>query len=310
MPLQTLIKSDIAPPATDATDARVGRWLSAQGALTASTRVAILGFPSDEGVRRNGGRVGAAQGPGAIRAALYSMTPDARAPDAFARLLERTVDLGDVPVSGNLESDQAQLGRIVAALLDAGVTPIVLGGGHETAYGHALGYLESGREVHLLNWDAHADVRPLRGGQAHSGSPFRQALNHPSGLAKSYTVAGLCPWRVSAEHARFVEDHGSLVWLADLTPERAASVAASAPSPTLATFDLDAVDGLPGVSAPGDGGLPAATWFAAAQACGQNPAITSFDVVELNPQFDVDGRSARIAALTVWQIFSGLASRE
>ena len=35
-----------------------------------SADVAIVGFASDEGVRRNGGRVGAVEGPAAIRSAL------------------------------------------------------------------------------------------------------------------------------------------------------------------------------------------------------------------------------------------------
>jgi formiminoglutamase len=237
------------------------------------------------------------------------MTPDACDPGRFETLLGRAADLGDLPVTGDVEADQEALGAVVAALLDADVTPVLLGGGHETAYGHALGYLASRRAVHLLNWDAHADVRPLRAGRAHSGSPFRQALEHPSGLGRSYTVAGLHPWRVSAAHRAFVERHGRIVWAPDLSAERAEALAREAQAPTLASFDLDAVDGLPGVSAPGDGGVPVSVWLRAAEACGASAAVRSFDVVELNPAADPSGRSARLAALTVWHILRGLARR-
>jgi formiminoglutamase len=304
-----LIPPDVPAPETAEDDPRLGRWLAASRSLRDATRVALVGFPTDEGVRRNGGRAGAALGPRALREALYRLTPG---DDDLAVLLDRAADLGDVPVTGDVEADQERLGDVVGALLVRGVVPIVLGGGHETSYGHFLGYVRAGLGVSILNWDAHADVRPLRDGRAHSGSPFRQALEHASGRCRRYTVAGLHPWRVAAAHRRFVETHGGeAVPLDALTRERIAALVAGAEGPAFATFDLDAVDAsqAPGVSAPGTGGLDAARWLLAAEACGRSPAFTSFDVVELNPRFDVDGRTAALAALTAWHVLKGLAAR-
>lgn len=311
----TLVPARVAAPDTHPDDPRLGRWLSASR-LDEGTRVALVGFPSDEGVRRNGGRVGAAEGPGTLRAALYKMTPDARQAKAFARLLGRTVDLGDVPVTGDLEADQAALAEVVAALLDRGVTPVVLGGGHETTYGHARGFLDAGRPLHLLNWDAHADVRPLVDGPdgrplGHSGSPFRQALEHPSGGAASYTVAGLVPGRVAPAHAAYVQARGETVWLDELGAERIDQISAGMRPGTLVSFDLDLLDAgaMPAVSAPGAGGLSPALWLRAAEACARNRNAASFDVVELCPAFDRDGIGAALAARTVWHLLTGLAQR-
>ncbi|HEX9951727.1 MAG TPA: formimidoylglutamase [Rubricoccaceae bacterium] len=306
MTFSTLNPHGVAAPASAVDDPRLGRWLAVQTEITPATRVALVGFPSDAGVARNGGRPGAAEAPRAIREALYRLTPDPRTPDAFVDLLGATADLGDVPVSGDVEADQAALGRVVAALLDRGVFPLVLGGGHETAYGHALGYLAHGRPVALLNWDAHADVRPTLDGLGHSGSPFRQALDHPSGLAQSYTLAGALPWRVAAAHARVP---GRVVWAPDLDLGAVDALVAGLTPRTLASFDLDAVNGAPGVSAPGVGGLPVAVWLRAAEACGASSAVTSADVVELSPPHDADGRTATLAALTVWHLLGGLSRR-
>src|ERR687884_322191 len=49
----------------------------------------------------------------------------------------------------------------------------VLVGGHETAYGHYLGYVRAGRPVGIINLDAHLDLRPVEGGRGNSGTPFR-----------------------------------------------------------------------------------------------------------------------------------------
>ncbi len=289
-------------------DPRLGNWL-ADAPLTGETRVALLGFPSDEGVRRNGGRVGAAGAPAAIRRALYRMTPAARNPAPFIELLAHTADLGDIEVSGDLEADQQRLGDRVGDLLARGIVPIILGGGHETAYGHFLGYVRTEQAVQALNWDAHADVRPLVNGLGHSGSPFRQMLDHPSGFCQGYSVAGLLPWRVASEHADRVRKSGEIVWAEDLTTERAEALVAALDEPTFASFDLDAIDSAPGVSAPGVGGLSSAVWLRAAESCGRSTHVRSIDVVELNPEHDVDGRSTVLAALTVWHVLRGLASR-
>ena len=53
---------------------------------------------------------------------------------------------------------------------------------------------------------AHPDVRPLKDGHGHSGSPFRQALEHPSGLCRDYTVAGLNPPAVARAHLDYLAE--------------------------------------------------------------------------------------------------------
>ncbi len=286
-------------------DPRLGELLGSQAA---SARVVLLGFPSDEGVRRNGGRPGAAAGPAAIRGALGRFTPDARDPSRFAELLRHTVDLGDLAVTGDLEGDQQRLGEAVAPHLDAGRFVIVLGGGHETAFGHFLGYH---RPVSIVNWDAHADVRELKGGLGHSGSPFRQALEHPRGLCRGYTVAGLQPHSVPAEHLAYVRQHGRAIFRDELQDGDAVAAVYADLAPTLVSFDLDAVNGseAPGVSAPATDGLTSAMWLRAAYLAGADARVTSADVVELLPAHDPDGRTARLAALTVWQLLRGIAAR-
>jgi len=270
----------------------------------------MLGFPSDEGVRRNGGRVGAAQGPAAIRAALYRMAPDARS-EEFRELLGRTRDLGDLDITGDIESDQQHLGEALAPYLEQGAFVIVFGGGHETSYGHFQGYARPRRRVEILNWDAHADVRELKDGNGHSGSPFRQAIEDPSGMCRRYTVAGLQPHSVARAHLEFVAKHGLAVWRDDVSRETIDQLYGALGTPAMVSFDLDALDQAeaPGVSAPNANGLRRELWLAAAYGAGRSPAVTSADVVELNPVVDRDGQTARLAALTVWCLLRGRAER-
>jgi formiminoglutamase len=55
--------------------------------------------------------------------------------------------------------------------------------------------------------------------------------------------------------------------------------------------------------------MTAELWLAAAFHAGQCAQVSSCDLVEINPNYDRDGQTARLAALTVWQVFRGLAAR-
>lgn len=297
----------VAPPNTEPDDPRVGHLLARALAPEAAAEVALLGFPVDQGVQRNGGRAGAAEAPRALREQLYRLCPDAREPEAFARLLAHTRDLGDLISTGVLERDQAQLAHVLAPLLRAGTFVIVLGGGHESSYGHFLGYVEAERDVSIQNIDAHADVRALKQGLGHSGSPFRQAIEHSSGRLQRYRVAGLQPQSVAQAHLTFMREHGAhFSFREDFKPD--AKLYGGAGS-WLATFCLDVVDQAfaPGVSAPTCDGLTPGEWLAAAYLAGRSASVSSADVVELNPRFDRDGQTARLAARTVWELLRGRA---
>lgn len=310
---QTFVRPEIPVPATAPGDQRIGHLLGGHVNGASKPRVVIIGFPSDEGVHRNGGRVGAAGAPTEIRRWLYRLTPDPQNHEAFCELVERTVDLGDLTCSDDVEQDQAALAQALAPYLRERVFPIVLGGGHETSYGHFLGHVEAAQKTEIINWDAHPDVRKLIEEKGHSGSPFRQALQHPSGNCARYTVAGLQPQSVAASHLNFLSDNrGRWLWKGDLDAATINALYAEADHPVLASFDIDAVDQAfaPGVSAPAVGGLSVELWLHAAYQAGRNPKVSSVDLVECNPVHDLDGRTARLAAVTVWQVLRGLAERE
>jgi formiminoglutamase len=282
-------------------------------------RAVLVGFPQDEGVRRNNGRPGAAEAPTEIRRWLYRLTPwDG---DRGADLTQfPPLDVGNVRIAGSLEETQEALGAVIGAILARDAVPVVLGGGHETAYGHYLGYVTAGRPVGILNIDAHLDVRPCLNGQGHSGSPFRQALEHPTAPlpGSRYVCLGAQPQSVSRVHWQFARERGCRVgWYrrVRLSPvnrlRRECGRLSATGCQVYVSLDADAVRAadVPGVSAPNSSGFAGEKILACARAAGNLPAVASFDVVEINPHLDPDGRSARWAALAVWSFLMGRAGR-
>jgi formiminoglutamase len=263
-------------------------------------------------VRRNGGRPGAAQAPNAIRAQLYRFTSwDHVGVDLAALDL---LDLGNVRTEGGLEACQQRLGEVIAALLRSAAVPIVLGGGHETAYGHYLGYVSAGLACTIINIDAHLDVRPYPHG-GHSGSPFRQALEHsthPLGRGR-YIVLGAQRQAVARAHAEYVEQQGGRIHWWEPAFDIAAVFAEElrgGPA-VLVTVDADAFRqaDVPGVSAPSPVGIDGARWPELALRAGADPFVRSIEVVEVNPDLDRDQQTTRWAALGVRQFLVGVAGR-
>ncbi len=302
----------VTAPDTNDDDPRLGHLLAEPVPADGPPAAVLLGVPVDEGVVRNGGRAGAAEAPDRLRRWLYGMTPDARRGEAFLHLLRHIQDAGNLGDDEPLAARQVALGDALAPHLRRDTVPIIFGGGHETAYGHFLGYVEAETDITILNWDAHPDVRPLKNGKPHSGSSFRQALEHPSGHCQHYAVAGLQPHSTAAAHLQFIEAHnGDYVWADELSRSAVTERYDTLSGSTMVTLDLDAVDQAqaPGVSAPAVGGFDRDLWLHAAYRAGRCPQVSSVDIVELNPRVDVDDRTARLAALTVMEVLRGLADR-
>lgn len=281
------------------------RWHAAVNmADPAVPGLAIIGFRSDEGVRRNGGRPGAAAGPGEIRRALASKALDAGIV---------VHDVGDVRVErDDLESGQDELAAAVAKLIRAGHMPIVLGGGHETAYGSYRGLAGSGvldgRRLGILNLDAHFDLRTAE--RATSGTPFLQiaGLEAARGASFTYAVAGISEssntsalFRTAAElRVSYLTDEESQERHLD---EVLGFVTRFVDSVDLLylTIDLDVLpaSAAPGVSAPAAIGVPPIVVVEICKAAAASPKLMLLDVVELNPAYDRDHATAGLAARLV-----------
>lgn len=268
--------------------------------ILTNTRIVLVGFPIDEGVRRNGGRPGARFAPNAIRNQLYRWVAPTKIDYGIL------ADLGNVDCSGlSLEEAQIGLGEIIADLLSKNLFPIILGGGHETAFGHFLAYAQLNQLIHIINLDAHADVRDLKNGFGHSGSPFWQAMNHPSNCLESYHVIGAQRFTVSVHHAERVRSRGSIQFKDESITIPKVS------GKTYLSIDLDVLDQLcmPGVSATNPNGLQPEELAKIIQDIFFTNSVTSLDIVELNPLADLNSISAKRAAYFLFFVISLLLQR-
>jgi len=301
----------------DAEDGAAGRrWHQlvqalAEGAIPDKEKAIIfVGFPVDEGVRRNQGRPGAAQGPAAIRRACASL------PDHFPAGTA-LYDAGDVGIGeDNLPGIQAALGRQVAALIDRSAFPVVLGGGHEVAWGTFQGVLAAapGARIGIVNVDAHFDLRRAVDGPT-SGTGFYQMAEacRERNLPFRYCCLGI----QRAGNTRALFERADSLGVQYRLAEALSREIAFEAEHSLRTFvdasdllylsvDLDAFHAsyAPGVSAPNALGLTPTQVLPLLQSVMASGKVAALDIAELNPAYDIDGRTARLAASLLFELLT------
>lgn len=275
--------------------------------------IALIGFACDAGVARNQGRIGAQEGPAALRAVLGNMP---------VRRCTSIADAGDVVCvpqgdDDGLEEAQYDLSQAVADLLARSLLPIGLGGGHEIAYGSFGGLAshlasrEKNPKIGILNLDAHFDLRMAE--RASSGTPFRQIAEHcqAEGWTFNYCCLGVSAFantealfrRADALGVRWRLDEEMSILHLDKTLAAVSAFLAEVDH-VYFTICLDVLPAAvaPGVSAPSARGVPLEVIEPVIDTIATSGKLRLADVAELNPGKDIDQRTARVAARLVARI--------
>lgn len=261
------------------------------------SRVALLGLPTD---RHSSFLRGPAKGPAAIRAAL--MSPHAHLTATNGLSMDEVLrDLGDAP----LREDEGDFDRMVEAVAGAfrDGPAVVLGGDHAVTYPVLAGLAVAGRAPpQIVHIDAHSDLYDdFEGDPLSHASPFARIMER--GLA-----AGLTQLGIRTPNAHLVaqaERFGVKVF----SPEtHAAGMAALPTGPTYISIDLDGLDPAyaPGVSHHEPGGL---TTREVLDVIWTTPGpVIGGDIVELNPDRDLNDMTATLAAKLLKELAARIAS--
>ncbi len=170
---------------------------------TCEAKYVLFGIPEDIGIRANFGRPGAAS---AWDSAIKSIANIQH--NRFCKGNQLFI-LGQLNVSAEMKEvehldfndidDRSKLSQLVEKIdkdvshiifniIKLGKIPIIIGGGHNNAYGNIKGSaLAKGKPINAINFDAHSDFRILEG--RHSGNGFSYAFEE--GFLKKYFIFGL-----------------------------------------------------------------------------------------------------------------------
>ncbi|MBM7625004.1 formimidoylglutamase [Sporohalobacter salinus] len=280
----------------------------------------FLGFCGDQGVNRNGGRVGAAKGPASIRKELANL------PVRFGRET-KLFDAGNIKcLDSAMERQQKSLELAVEKILDLNLFPLVLGGGHEIALGHYNGLLNSKLEedrnpqIGIINFDAHFDLRPYPNG-GNSGTMFRQIADQCQAdeIDYSYLCVGIQKCGNTVNLFQTADELGVEYILAeDITDFNTLDILN-----TLDDYirqndyiylticsDVFSSAFAPGVSSIQPLGIEPELALNLIKYIMKSKKVISCDIAEVSPRFDQDSSTAKLAAIILFAIVNTLVGEE
>lgn len=267
-------------------------------------QIVIIGYPQDEGVKRNRGREGSRNAPDKIREQFYELSN-------FG-ISHKICDLGNINIYNSLEETHDAFAKLAMEILQKGKRIIALGGGKDLSYANGRAMFENfGDNWVAINVDPHFDVEISE--KPHNGTPYRQLLEenllHPDYF---YEIAYQTQLN-SPIYYNYLQNLGvNLMSLDQLRstdhPDeqlrellRGKFIRQSSSLNVFFGFNVSVIRApdAPGTSSPNPVGLREGEFlnlikFAASLA---NTKIIEF--TEVNPDFDIDNQTTKLIALAM-----------
>ncbi len=271
-------------------------------------KVCFVSFNSDEGVRRNSGRLGAKDGWIHVKKALSGF-PIFRDDLKFYDLKEPIEVIGH-----DLESAHTKMSKVVSDLKKREFLVVVLGGGHDIAFANYCGILdyalekESNPKIGIINFDAHFDMREYTNGR-NSGTMFLQIADicEEKKLNFDYNVFGIQKF----SNTKRLFDRADKLGVKYYFAEEIRTI----PSDDLYSIlkrndyiqltlctDVFHITSAPGVSAPQTFGVNPRNALPLLKTIARYSKNLTIDVAEINPTYDYDDRTSRLMANIIYEL--------
>ena len=284
----------------------LGQDIRSSSLESALSTTAIIGFCSDEGIRRNAGRPGAKTGPIALREQLAKLP---------CHSTQQFIDLGNIVCENQqLESAQEQFATLVNYCHQQKFKTVAFGGGHEIAWGHYSGLCKKYPKLGIINFDAHFDLRPLqKDSYGTSGTPFWQIADYcqQNNLPFHYCCLGI-QTHANTQSLFTAADtfkvqyltgeqinKSSFAWQVAFIDEFILNNEAIYLSICL---DVFAESYAPGVSAPQALGLTPWQALPLLKYIIQTGKVVGIDIAELSPPLDHNLQTARLAGMIMAEL--------
>ena len=267
----------------------------------ARAETVLFGAPFDSTTSfRPGARFGSA----AMRHESFGL--ETYSPYQDRDLLDRRVfDSGDLELCfGSAESALADIEARAEEILSDGKRPVLLGGEHLVTLGALRAVVRRHPDLHILHFDAHADLRDdYLGAQLSHACVMRRAHD----LLGDGRIHQFCIRSGDREEFRFAKAHTDLHPLSFDGLEALTQALAAAKTPVYFTIDLDCLDpsAFPGTGTPEAGGVRFTELLQAILLVAKCNVVAA-DVNELAPMLDPSGVSTATACKVLRELLLAL----
>lgn len=264
----------------------------------------LLSCADDRAVSNNNGRPGASDGPEAFEQFFKKINSKFDINSKVSNLekaeIKNSISETHKNVSDGIESGHKKYD-----------CSIFIGGGHDYAYPHLSGIKKSiNGEIGCINIDPHFDLRKPNP-EILSGSPFYLAIENNVINGNNLIEFGIGEHCNGKELWEYAENKNVVVQTFPemrysnkvLLFENSLKSLAQRSDKIVLSIDLDAIQAAfaPGVSAPATEGFTPSEVLQMTAIAACEKKVISLGIYELNPKFDIDNRTARLATLLAFE---------
>ena len=262
--------------------------------------VCFVGYDTEDGILRDEGVAGAAEGADAIRKGLSELP-------GIKNL--RIYDYGNLEKK-TLEEAQEEYSEKIADIYSKGLFPIGLGGGHDIVYGAYKGIRKAfpDKKIGIISFDAHLDIKSYDERMT-SETSFKKILDEDKNV--EYAITGFQRLENSRSLIRNADEKGVLVLEEEYLEEFTISSLKSFVKKmdiVYVTICMDVFDGAaaPGVSFPTVLGMDSKKGKRILRALMETKKVVCLDFAEINPRYDVANRTSRLAGYMIYETMEKL----
>lgn len=262
--------------------------------------VCFVGYDTEDGILRDEGVAGAAEGADAIRKGLSELP-------SIKNL--RIYDYGNLEKK-TLEEAQEEYSEKIADIYSKGLFPIGLGGGHDIVYGAYKGIRKAfpDKKIGIISFDAHLDIKSYDERMT-SETSFKKILDEDKNV--EYAITGFQRLENSRSLIRNADEKGVLVLEEEYPEEFTISSLKSFVKKmdiVYVTICMDVFDGsaAPGVSFPTVLGMDSKKGKRILRAIMESKKVVCLDFAEINPRYDIASRTSRLAGYMIYETMEKL----
>lgn len=262
--------------------------------------VCFVGYDTEDGILRDEGVAGAAEGADAIRKGLSELP-------SIKNL--RIYDYGNLEKK-TLEEAQEEYSEKIADIYSKGLFPIGLGGGHDIVYGAYKGIRKAfpDKKIGIISFDAHLDIKSYDERMT-SETSFKKILDEDKNV--EYAITGFQRLENSRSLIKNADEKGVLVLEEEYPEEFTISSLKSFVKKmdiVYVTICMDVFDraAAPGVSFPTVLGMDSKKGKRILRALMETKKVVCLDFAEINPRYDVANRTSRLAGYMIYETMEKL----
>ena len=207
--------------------------------------------------------------------------------------------LNPFPIKKKMADALKQIENINKILIDQNKFPLVLGGEHSLTPGAIRPFVKKFREIHLLHFDAHADLRNSYNGNKFShASAIRRCLDNPNVSVISFGIRNISSNEITFLNKNKKRIH--IFWAKDKLNWNLNKFKKIIRNKKIyLTFDVDGLDSslMPATGTPEPGGLFWDETIKIIKVAAQSSQIVGADINELSPIKGFDSYNFLVAKL-------------